>query len=204
MKEMAAAMNLSETTLKTYLTKNRNLPAQTKAKEAAMAMGWVPSYRNRVSTEDLLRHVQEVIPTLKKMDVPVTGKMVADKLRIATQTFWRAYKNTDPRKKELEQAVRTAAQIMGFIPGRRKPHTVKPVTFWWGGNYHSHTDELARMKQLRDEGFTNAEIARKIGRAYTTVLNNIGKQPAMMTDRSHSLAGTFRKQTAAARAAYAG
>ena len=37
------------------------------------------------------------------------------------------------------------------------------------------------MRELRAEGFSNAEIAQKIGRSYETILSNIGKQPEDMT-----------------------
>lgn len=202
MKEMAAAMNLSETTLRVYLSKNRNSPAERRVKEAAMAMGWVPNYReNAKGHRQALGLVENAMPNLQKKDF-CTIQDIADAVGLHIQTVKRAYANTDKRNGELEAAIRMAGEKMGYVPGNAKPRTEKPVTFYWGGNYHSHADEIARMKQLRDAGFTNKEIARKIGRTYMTVLNNIGRQPAMMTQRSHSLAGTFRTQTTAARAAY--
>ncbi len=53
---------------------------------------------------------------------------------------------------------------MGYVTEKQKTRAVKPVTFYWGGNCHSHTEEIDCMKQLRETGYTNAEIARKIGR----------------------------------------
>ena len=201
-KEMAAALNLKPSTLNVYLSKNVTHPSAVKAKEAAMAMGWVPNYKKvSHSHTQAMRLIEEVIPGLSHKPF-CTIKDISQAIGLNIQTIKRAYANTDKRNEELEAAIRAAGEKMGYIPGYCKPRKEKPITFYWGGNYHNQDEEIARMKQLREAGYTNAEIARKIGRAYKTVLNNLGKQPEMMTERSRHLASTFRMQTRAARAAY--
>lgn len=70
--------------------------------------------------------------------------------------------------------------------------TAKKEKFWFGGNFHTKAEEIAHMNFLRDEGFTNAEIARKIGRSYGTVRCNIGLQPKSYTERSRIRACEIR------------
>ena len=53
--------------------------------------------------------------------------------------------------------------------------------FYYNGNFHTKQEEVARMQELRAEGFSNAEIAQKIGRCARMVRNSIGKQPEDMT-----------------------
>lgn len=78
----------------------------------------------------------------------------------------------------------------------------KIVTYYFNGNYHTKAEEIQRMKELRAAGYTNAEISKKIGRSVNFVWQYLGTQPAAMTEMSHNLANTTRKQKSAARAAY--
>ena len=197
-KNIANALNVSENTLHFYLNKNTSFPAAMRAKEYARSVGWTPGVRG----EALLSKVDQKIQSLQPMEKVVGVEDIAKALGVSVQTVRRAYGNTDHRNAELESRIRIAGQIMGYIPGRKKPRSIKPVCFWWGGNYHSKADEIARMKQLRQEGYTNHEIAQKIGRAYSTVLNSIGKQDPLMTKTTQQMAAASRKQKSAARAAY--
>ena len=201
-KNIANALNLRESTLHVYLSKNEASPAAMRAKEYAMSVGWTPSYKEHVPHADLLARVDQKIQSLQPMEKIVFLEDISKALGVSIQTVKRAYANTDHRNSELENKIRQAGQIMGYIPGRKKPHSVTPVSFWWGGNYHNKADEVARMKQLRAEGYNNQEIAQKIGRAYNTVLNNIGKQDPLMTKTTRQMAAASRKQKSAARAAY--
>lgn len=76
------------------------------------------------------------------------------------------------------------------------------ITYWYGGNFRTKEEEIQRMKELREAGYTNQEISKKIGRSLTSVWNHLGTQPAAMTEMSHKLANVTRKQKTAARAAY--
>lgn len=201
-KNIANALNLRESTLHVYLSKNTAYPAAMRAKEYARSVGWTPSYTEHVPNADLLARVDQKIQSLQPMEKLVSMEDIAKTLGVSIHTVKRAYANTDHRNVELESRIRKAGQIMGYIPGHKKPYKIKPAYFWYGGNYHSKADEVARMKQLRQEGYTNQEIARKIGRAYNTVLNNIGKQDPLMTETTRQMAAASRKQKSAARAAY--
>ena len=74
--------------------------------------------------------------------------------------------------------------------------------YWFNGNYRTKTEETARMKQLRAEGFSNAEIAKKIGRSLNTVWRAIGAQPEDMTKQNIALGPKIRAQKNAARKQY--
>ena len=74
--------------------------------------------------------------------------------------------------------------------------------YYYNGNFKSHKEEVAHMRELREQGFSNAEIAKKIGRTYLCVYLNIGKQPEDMT-RKNVLAGNhYRAQKNAERKQY--
>jgi len=45
-------------------------------------------------------------------------------------------------------------------------------------------DEVAQMMTLRENGLTNAEIARRVGRCYESVVKHIGRQPDEITEAS--------------------
>lgn len=203
-KDIAAALGLSVNTTHVYLSKNTTHPAAMRTKEAARAMGWTQKAdaQRYADHPTVLEKIQQVIPTLTHSEKPVTMRDIAAKLGVSFRTVQRAFAKTDGRNQEVAQAIRTAAQIMGYIPGRSKPRTVKPDKFWHSGNFLSRDAEIARMRQLRAEGYTNAEIARKLGRSYGTVYNTIGKQDAAMTKMSVQMAGAARAQKSAVRAAY--
>lgn len=51
-------------------------------------------------------------------------------------------------------------------------------------NFPSSKEEEQRMAILRQQGYSNAQIAKKIGRSYSFVLNHMGCQPQFVTDQS--------------------
>lgn len=57
----------------------------------------------------------------------------------------------------------------------------------------SHETEK-KMKDLRHSGYSNAEIAEKVGVSYPTVLHKIGKQPKRITSNNIKIGQTIRKQ----------
>ena len=59
--------------------------------------------------------------------------------------------------------------------------------FYHNGCFHSKDEETERMLSLRDEGYSNKEIAEKIGRDYTTVLKTIGYQSKELTKKNQML-----------------
>lgn len=59
--------------------------------------------------------------------------------------------------------------------------------YWYNGNYHTREEEYARYASLREEGYSNREIAKLTGRTSLTVRNHIGAQPKVMTHTNRSL-----------------
>lgn len=51
-------------------------------------------------------------------------------------------------------------------------------------NFPSSKEEEQRMAILRQQGYSNAQIAKKIGRSYNFVLNHMGRQPQFVTKQS--------------------
>ena len=89
--------------------------------------------------------------------------------------------------------IREIAEYVGF--------EYKPVVRTYSGydgNFPSKADEIDKMLQLREKGYTNKEIAKMVGRHYTTVLSAIGKQPEAMTMMTMALVGeaTARRNNA--------
>lgn len=117
----------------------------------------------------------------------ITARDIAEKLGVGVTTIHNCLTGyTCGYAKETVEKIQATAKEMGYDPkkarGRRsKTMEPKPEKFWCNGNYHSREEEVARMMTLREEGFSNAEIAKKLGRAILTVRRNIGAQPADMT-----------------------
>ena len=58
------------------------------------------------------------------------------------------------------------------------------------------------MKELRSLGYSNAEIAKAIGRHYLCVLKHIGKQDPELSTQNRAMAAHIRAQKNAARKQY--
>ena len=116
----------------------------------------------------------------------ITARDIAEKLGMKVSTVHHCFMKKPLGKAEIVEKVLKTAEEMGYNPQRArgnhsKATETKPEKFWHNGNYHSREEEVARMLDLREEGFSNAEIAKKLGRAILTVRRNIGAQPADMT-----------------------
>lgn len=106
-----------------------------------------------------------------------------------------------PRKCPLSfiNTVRAYADAIGYKS--YKPHneaTKRAPHRYWGGNFATHADERARMLELRADGYSNHEIAKKVGRSTVCVLNNIGPQPEEITAIRRKLQGQKIRETNAA------
>ena len=66
-------------------------------------------------------------------------------------------------------------------------------------NFPNKDVETERMNALRGQGYTNEEIAQKIGRTSRTVRNRIGQQPEVYTEVSIRLASDIEKLKTEAR-----
>ena len=73
---------------------------------------------------------------------------------------------------------------------------------WYNGNFKTKEEEIARMKELREMGYSNHEIARAVGRANNTVYRNIGKQDHELWRQNVIMATKYRAQKNAARKQY--
>ena len=74
--------------------------------------------------------------------------------------------------------------------------------FYYDGCFHTRTEERERMRQLRDEGYSNKEIAQKLGRDYRTVLHALGYQPEGITKKNKQIGQKIRAQKSASRKQY--
>lgn len=74
--------------------------------------------------------------------------------------------------------------------------------FYHNGCFHSREEEQKRMEELRAEGYSNMEIAQKIGRDYKTVLIAIGYQPDGITKKNKIMGQKIRAQKNASRKQY--
>ena len=76
------------------------------------------------------------------------------------------------------------------------------TTYYRGGNFHTKDEEVTRMKELREEGYSNAEIAQKIGRSIYNVWKKIGPQDPELSKQNVAMAAHIRAQKNAARKQY--
>lgn len=78
----------------------------------------------------------------------------------------------------------------------------KKVGGWRGGCFHTKDDETHYMEHLRENGYSNAEIAKKTGRSTVAVWGRIGRQPDEMTKQNRVLGLKVYAQKNAARKQY--
>lgn len=152
--------------------------------------------------------------TINTMNRPVLAIDIAEKLGIGKSTVVNCLndKHANLYKKETVYKVRKAAEEMGYdkqlssaygriLSGEARRKVREPKNYR-GGNFRTKEEELARMKALRAEGYTNAQIAKKIGRSYAMVIKDIGKQDPELTKISYKLRGQRQRAIIVARVAY--
>lgn len=139
----------------------------------------------------------------------ITARDIAEKLGLGVSTVRKCFmKNPISVSEKTIVEVQKTAEEMGYDPrkaiGNRTNHPMKAKVehFYCGGNFHTKEEEVARMRILREEGFSNAEIAKKIGRTYQTVLRNIGFQPDDMTKKNFTEGQRIRRTKESNRKAY--
>lgn len=152
---------------------------------------------------------------------PVTMKDIAEKLGLSVGTVKQYLSPKYHWNGTGVQLVRKTAEEMGYDPKavlaytgalrkgkswKWQRHTEKsnptPSPRYNGGNFFTKEEEMERMKELRDMGYSNVEIARKVGRSYLTVLVNIGKQDPELSQQNREMAQKYRAQKNAARKQY--
>lgn len=120
---------------------------------------------------------------------PVTAKMIAEKLGVSTYTVWCCMGETASKRglsQKMIDLVHRTAQEMGYDPKAAKYSKAtreKAVKTMWlrHSNFETRELETERMITLRAQGYSNAEIAKKIGRDYQTVRRRIGCQDEDMS-----------------------
>lgn len=137
----------------------------------------------------------------------ITAKDIAEKLGMKVSAVHRCFMKKPMGKAAVVEKVLKTAEEMGYDTRkargcRTKIAAPKPEKFWCNGNFHSHKEEVARMLALREEGFSNAEIAKKIGRDRRCVTKNIGAQPTDMTKANRIHGQEHRAAENARRKAY--
>lgn len=116
------------------------------------------------------------------------------------------YYSAETKKKVLD-AAKELGYIRHCIADRDEPFRIKvgkpEEHFYYNGNFHSREEEVQHMRYLRANGYTNAEIAKKIGRSYCMVWSAIGNQPEEYTKMTRNLSGKRISSANAARRALA-
>ena len=99
--------------------------------------------------------------------------------------------------------IREYAEQIGYKSVAERKEAAKKEraahTWWKGGCFHEREEERSRMLELRADGYSNKEIAKKVGRTAMTVRRNIGSQPAEMTKVNRQTAQHIRAYKSAAR-----
>lgn len=156
---------------------------------------------------------------LKMKEIPegaraTTLQEVAEILGIGASTVRKCFAAPNPNSRvhpDTKKAILEACKKLGYIHPRsvagkqrtqERLNAVRQAHFWKGGNFHSKEEEVARMRQLREEGYSNMEIAKKIGRSYQTVRKSIGTQPTDMTLHTKAMSGAARTKKTQERKVY--
>ena len=131
----------------------------------------------------------------------ISAKDIAQRTGYSVHTVRNALESTPNRLPTATiLKIRNAAKEMGYDPTRyQPPHTGKqnPHAYLKHSNFPSPEVEKERMEILRKQGYTNEEIAQKIGKSYLHVLTKLGTQPKAITQMSYAAAAAdrrFRKQ----------
>ena len=128
---------------------------------------------------------------------PVTAAMIAEKLGLSKNTVHNCMCAADCARypKKTVDLVRKTAEEMGYDPKEARAAGIrnyyaktaadrkakKEAAYLLTHNFPSKEAETKRMIYLREQGYSNADIGRAVGRDYKTVLVRIGKQPEDMS-----------------------
>lgn len=149
---------------------------------------------------------------------PVTTADIAAALHISRKTVLTYLGDntaTHGRKSPMIQRVRDYAASVGYDPKKayeyNRTHRAemqklakerKVVTYYCNGNFQTREEEIRRMQELRDEGFSNEEIAKKVGRSSSMVYYALGKQDPELSRQNQQMASRIRAQKNAVRKQY--
>lgn len=145
---------------------------------------------------------------------PVTIRDIAAALHMNPRTV-SVYLYDRNRTSANALRVREYAESVGFDGKKAREFTFAHMTearqhakemevryYYHNGNFGTKEAEVQRMKELRDMGYSNREIAQKIGRTWCMVYQYIGKQDPELSRQNRSMAAHIRAQKNAARRQY--
>lgn len=205
-KDIAEKLGLSESTVRNYLNVNNPQKSETiqRVRETAARMGYDPrkamAYTGKMGAGKLKPHkalTQQKIAdalgaSLSNVNRALKGKLFNKELakKIIEYAAQNGYETKEDRaKKAVEKAAEKAAE--------------RAANRWWYGTAFRTQEELiSYMRNLRDLGYGNMEIAKKSGVTPITVRRNIGAEPAYLAKHNRIVGMKIRAQKNAARAAY--
>ena len=126
----------------------------------------------------------------------VTQQTIADALGIHNSTVSYGLKHG------IGYIIDKANELGYVLPNGRTMSSAEPKHYYHNGNYATMAEETARMLALRAEGYSNAEIAKMIGRGKKTIWSRIGKGDPALAKLNRTNAAHYRAQRNNARKAY--
>lgn len=132
--------------------------------------------------------------TLSTSTNPVTAKMIAEKIGMNIGTVRQCLtKNARKYKTDTVERVRKVAREMGYDPHYAMAANAQAL-YLSRSNFPSMEVETSRMMILREQGYSNAEIAKMIGKGHQTVLKRIGCQDNELSNQNRAAANYLRAQ----------
>ena len=192
-KDIAAKLGLCASTVKNCLSSHQ-------------------AFRHKESTVALVRKTAEEMgygcgKTIEKPRLPVsiTGKdgKTATLRQIAEAagvSFVTVHRYVTGKTLHPDPRVVEAVEQMGYMSLAEKRAIREAAKFYMNTPFHSREEMVSTMRQLRESGYGNTEIARKCGVTIRTVRRNIGGTPRELALQNRRLGQAIRKQKNAARA----
>lgn len=140
---------------------------------------------------------------------PVTAEMIAKRLGLSKKTVNACMSKDAVRySQKTVDLIRKTAEEMGYDPKEARANGVrnfyaktaderrakKEADYLLTHNFPSKEAETRRMLYLKEQGMSNADIGKAVGRCYRTVLNRIGKQPEDVTNANKVYGAKLRAQ----------
>lgn len=200
-KDIAQKLGLSISTVRQYLSDKFPWKGDTVrlVRETAAAMGYDP--------QKVMKYTGEITRGIPKPHSAMTQQKMADALGTSMSTVSRALngklKNKELAAKILEYASRHGYENHTSSEYKAKKAAEKAANSWWCGTaFRTREEMIAYMKNLRDLGYGNTEIAKRAGVTPITVRRNIGLMPADLARHNRIVGQQLRVQKRVARAAY--
>ena len=171
MKDIAAHLGISFNAAHSAYYGRSTAERNAAVRDAAERLGYDPEAARRVGVAAAHRIRKNSVKINDVANAAGVSKMTASNIVGSKRHLHSA---------ETIRKVDEAVCRLGYKPQKGRAAD-RPQKFYYNGNFHTKQEEVARMRELRAEGFSNVEIAQKIGRCAKMVWNNIGKQPKDMT-----------------------